>query len=323
MIRKSSTDDSGAETYELVRHAGSSDGFKLVESSGSTLPQSNRALPPKRLAGTRFKRSIVLVVIINLVLVIAFSLAIFFVGTGIPWIGLVNIANDDSCDLETASGSSIQSAFTINIRRQTHLSFPEAKAVDVIWDLCIGQGGRFLLGWISYKVFMDGLLPVMEKYAVSYALYASVAFEPISAMSIWNTLMALSKTKSWRTKAFLVWFCVSTIYVLAFPTLISAGSGYVTASNPGFVMKDGSVVTASSDTLTACFNLPQGALIGLENGTIVLGPPVNVVTDTWNGTGSAFKNDPITNEKIKGLSSELFYTLYTCKPTSWVKNKLA
>ena len=263
------------------------------------------------------------VVFINIVLIICFSLAIFFVFTGKPWVGVVTVANDDSCDLETASGSSMQSAFTINIRPKAHLTFLEAKAIDVIWDLCIGQGGRFLLGWISYKVFMDGLLRVMENHAISYALYASMAFEPISVMSIWNTSTALSKTKSWRTKAFLIWFCVSTIYVLAFPTLISAGSGYVSPSNPGFIMEDGSVVTSSSDTLTACVNLTEGALIGRENGTIVLGPAYHIITDGYKGLGSASNYVSFNSEKIKGSSTETFYTLYTCKPMLSVENEHA
>ncbi len=301
----------GVEAYELVQHTKSgSDGFSRIESSVSTVGQSARALPPKPLPRRRFKRSIVIVVVLLLALIVCFAFTFVVVGSGVPSGLGVSVGNDDTCDLETLNGNSVQSAFTINLRCSSHLTFAQAKAIDVTWDLFVGQGGRFFLGWISYKVFMDGLVRVMENSAVSHELYASIAFEPMCVMSIWNSLKALFMIKGWRSKAFLVWFCISTCYILAFSTLISAGSGYVTPSTAGFSMTDGSFLTASSDTLTRCFNLTDGALIGLSNGTIVPGPPSYVVAE-------AESTYPVNTDKLKSSSSELFYNLFTCKPILW------
>ena len=315
MTKRSGTGIGSVDAYELVEYREeSSDGFRLTDSSDSTCAQDTRALPPKTLHGYRTKRSIVINVIVLFVLIAGLILLLWLLKSAIPWDVSVSVSNDDSCDLETASGS-MQSAFTINLRCQSHLKFAEAKAVDVAWDLFVGQGGRFLMGWISYKVFMDGLLRVMEKSTVSYALYASMAFEPNSLMSIWNSIRALSMTKGWRSRALLIWFSISTIYVLAFSTLISAGSGYVTPSSAGFMMYDGSFVTAASDTLNACYNLTDGALIGHPNGTIVPGPPYRVLQDPQNA--------PPKYDKVKASSSELFYTLYTCEFISHGKNPLS
>jgi len=310
MARKFGIRFGGEEAYELVQHTKSgSHAFSRIESTASTLAQSARSLPAKSLTRRRIKRSITVVVIIILCLICCFAFSFFIVDNGVPSALGVTIGNDDTCDLETLTGSSVQSAFTINLRCPSRLTFAEAKAIDVIWDLFVGQGGRFFLGWISYKVFMDGLVRVMEKSAVPHELYASMAFEPMCVMSIWNSLKALFMTKGWRSKVFLAWFSISTLYVLAFSTLISAGSGYVTPSTAGFTMTDGSFVTASSESLIRCFNLTDGALIGLSNGTVVPGPPSHVVEEATIST-----TYPPNFDKLKTLSSELFYTLYTCKP---------
>lgn len=317
MARKFGLRFGGEEAYELVQHTRSgSHAFSRIESTASTLVQSARPLLAKSLTRRRIKRLITVVVITILFLIVCFAFLFFIAGAGVPSGEGVTIGNDDTCDLETLNGSSVQSAFTINFRTPSRLTFAEAKTIDVIWDLVVGQGGRFFLGWISYKVFMDGLVRVMEKSAVSYELYASMAFEPMCVMSIWSSLKALFMIKGWRSKVFLAWFSISTLYVLAFSTLISAGSGYVTPSTAGFTMTDGSFVTASSDSLTRCFDLTDGALIGLSNGTIVPGPPSHVVHEA-----TVISSDYSANyDRLKPVSSELFYTLYTCKRT-WIITK--
>ena len=303
-----------AETYKLVHNTKNySHEDSRIDPSLGTLAQSTRALPPRTLPRRRTKRAIAIVPSAVVVIMVGHILALKYLGNAIPYISDVSFSNDDSCDLETPSGSRMQSAFTINLRCPSKLSFAEAKAIDVVWDLFVGQGGRLFLAWISYKVFMDGLLRVMEKSAVSYTLYASFAFEPICVRSVWNSLRALSKIRGWRSKAFIVWFCVSTTYVLAFSTLISAGSGYVTPSTAGFIMTDGTFVTSSSDTLTNCFILTEGALIGRSNGTIVDGPPKNVVDNASYDASSRYRI-------LKSKSSELWYALYTCTSVFWVKN---
>lgn len=316
MARKFDFQFRGEEAYELVQHTkNGSDAFSRIDSTASTLAQSARHLPPKTLTKRPFKRMVALIVFILLCLIVCFAFLFLLAITGVPSTLSVSVGNDDTCDLATLTGNNVSSAFIINLRCPSRLTFAEAKAIDVIWDLVVGQGGRFFLGWISYKVFMDGLVRVMEKSAVSHELYASMAFEPMCVMSIWNSVKALSMTRGWRSKVFLAWFCISTFYVLAFSTLISAGSGYVTPSTAGFTMADGSFLTASSESLIQCFNLTDGALIGLPNGTIVPGPPNHVAEEAIDEARSS-SYYPLKFDKLKSVSSELFYNLYTCKPVA-------
>ena len=45
-----------------------------------------------------------------------------------------------SCDLIEPSDSKLENALS-----GQHISFAEAKMIDVVWDLLVGQGGRLLM----------------------------------------------------------------------------------------------------------------------------------------------------------------------------------
>ncbi|KAL8795150.1 MAG: hypothetical protein Q9195_002305 [Heterodermia aff. obscurata] len=177
-----------------------------------------------------------------------------------------------SCDLTVSSGSRLQNAFMINLRSAQQLSFPAAKLIDVIWDLVIGQGGRLLMAWAAYRVFMDALVTLMETTSVSYDVYSSLVFDTTSLLSTWKATKALIKSGSWRSRVFMFWFCLASFYILSFPTLMGAATGYVSPSTVGYNMDDGSFVTASSASLTSCVTLYDGDMIQEPNGTIYPGP---------------------------------------------------
>ncbi|KAL2047574.1 hypothetical protein N7G274_000615 [Stereocaulon virgatum] len=159
------------------------------------------------------------------------------------------------------------------MRGATHLTFTQAKAIDVMWQLFVGAGGRFVMAWVAYKIFMDGLTRQLERTSVSYRVYASMTFDTNSLFSVWYALTAVYYFRGWRSKIFLAWFCLSTVYILGFPTLISATAGYLTPSIAGFKWTDNTFFTSDSSHLTSCFDISGVALIGLQNGTIVQGPP--------------------------------------------------
>lgn len=129
---------------------------------------------------------------------------------------------------------------------------------------------------VAYKIFMDGLARLMEDSAVSYQLYASLTFSTTSLLSTGRAIKGVMYMKGWRGKVFLAWFATSSIYVLGFPTLISATAGYVKPSTAGFKMADSTFLTPASSALRSCYVVHDGALIGLQNGTVVQGPPVYV-----------------------------------------------
>ena len=132
------------------------------------------------------------------------------------------------------------------------------------------------MAWISYKVFMDGVIRLAEESPIPYEVYASLTFSTTSLYAVWSALKANIASQGWRMKAFIFWFIISTIYVLGFPILMGATAGYLTPSTAGFSMADGTFLQPDSLDLRSCYNVFAGALIGHSNGTIAEGPPVSV-----------------------------------------------
>ncbi len=266
------------------------DAFELLDQKihqRSTLDCTNNeppttpisTLPPKALSPrstTRIVRTAFWTGFVGIVLIIGLSILASLIYAFLPDTSSFVLNNPISCDLANERRSKVQTAFTINLRGATHLTFTQAKAIDVIWQLLGGAGGRFLMAWISYKVFMDGLTRLAERSPVSFDLYISLTFSTTSLYSAWYSLKAVISSKGWRNKWFLLWFFLSTLYVLGFPTLISATAGYLTPSTAGYNMLDGSFLQPSSPLLRSCYNVSGGALIGYANDTVAPGPPVSV-----------------------------------------------
>lgn len=116
-------------------------------------------------------------------------------------------------------------------------TFTEVKVIDIAWDLIVGRGGQILLAWVNYRVFNEWLVYHMEMHLTSYKMYAAVAFETTTM----GTLGVLGKEflafgkGTW--KRFFRWLAmlsmfISTLYVLSFPTLLAALTGYITTNEP-------------------------------------------------------------------------------------------
>lgn len=264
--------------YEALHHMQDN---RLSEQShtSSNFVKPTTRLPARTLPGRRYKYfGFGIVTLSTAIALTAFSLII----RNIPyWLPLRNLAltiydeSAISCDLEYGNNSWMEKAFSINLRSSMHFTFATAKGVDVMWDLFVGQGGRLLLAWISYIVFMDGLTRLLETSSVSYRLYATTVFHTTSLESTWSTFKAIFTGHGWRGRAFLAWFFVASIYVLGFPALMSAATGYVSPSTAGLRLPDQTFVSFTSREIVYCFSITNGALIGLmKNETLIFGPSI-------------------------------------------------
>ena len=233
-----------------------------------------KQLPPRRKKAWR--RSLVLWGIASAFFIICLSLLSSMIQTSRPRFRYAASAFESaSCDLTTTGGVTVENAFTIDVRGGARLSFTAAKAIDVIFQLCVGAGGRFLLGWIAYKSFMDGLTRLLETTPISFNLYADMTFTTASLNAVWQALKAVFRIRGVRGKFFLTWFIISTLYVLGFQTIISATAGYVQPSTARLQMPDGVLLEGQSSNLTSCFDVRDGDKIGLKVDASIPGPPVS------------------------------------------------
>ncbi|KAL8945805.1 MAG: hypothetical protein Q9222_007704 [Ikaeria aurantiellina] len=284
--------DSYLESYELIKRSQSSQStFQIPRRPVSfkshnedddddydSILKSTSKLPPKPLPGRPKYRPFITATLITISTIVPLAILMSCIKYMLPdmrWDGIK--LHGTSCDLvNTKNSSRMQSAFQINLRGAAQLTFAEAKLVDLVFDLVVGQGGRLLLGAVSYIVFMDALLRSMEITPVSWKLYASLVFSSNSLIATWHSTKAVFSTKGWRAKTYMIWCALAMVYVLAFPTLIESATGYVSPSSAGFNTNNGTVVTADSDHLLSCFDVFGGELIGLTNHTQAKGPPAHV-----------------------------------------------
>lgn len=253
---------------------------RLSEQShtSSNFVKPTTRLPARTLPGRRYKYlGFGIATLSTAITLIAFSLILHSIPYWLPPRESRLYIEDESansCDLDYGNNTKMEKAFTINLRSSTHFTFATAKGVDVMWDLFVGQGGRLLLAWISYIVFMDGLTRLLETSSVSYQLYATMVFHTTSLWSTWSTLKAVFTGHGWRGRAFLAWFFVASIYVLGFPALMSAATGYVSPSTAGLRMPDQTFLSSTSREIVNCFSIENGALFGMKNETLILGPSI-------------------------------------------------
>lgn len=118
-----------------------------------------------------------------------------------------------------------------------NMTFTQVKVIDIAWDLLVGRGGQMGLAWVNWVVFNEWLVFHLERWKTSYKMYSTITLQTTS----WTMLGVAAKEflcfgeRSWGR--FFRWLAmasmvISTLYVLAFPTLMAAMTGYTTTYEP-------------------------------------------------------------------------------------------
>jgi hypothetical protein len=91
----------------------------------------------------------------------------------------------------------------------------------------VGRGGQFLLAFISWRVFAKYLTICMEIEPITYQLFRTIFFEKDASLpSTWEIIKSFLWQRKLRSKTAMIFMVVTMIFILAFPTLASAMSGY-------------------------------------------------------------------------------------------------
>ncbi len=94
-----------------------------------------------------------------------------------------------------------------------------------------------MLAYVNYVVFNEWVMFHCERWRTSYKFFAAVAFETTSLTALGvlgKEFLAFGQMRWARFFRWLGVFCmaISTFYVLAFPTLMGAMTGYITTFEP-------------------------------------------------------------------------------------------
>lgn len=155
------------------------------------------------------------------------------------------------------------------------LTYTQAKAIDIIWDLVVGRGGQMLICFLVYPSMRKSLLTALERHPMHMPVVASLAFEHFSVVSWWTTTRELFRRWSWRLFGYL-WMIV---YLLAFGTVVSAMTGYQARMSPYYSEQNsGNLLAYSNVEGMNGVKIKDGHRVGLADGALA----VSIKSDpTW------------------------------------------
>ena len=122
---------------------------------------------------------------------------------------------------------------------------------------------------VSYKVITQALSRSMETTSVTYDTFIAITLQESSLSSLFKISRDYRSNRGARAKWEIVWITLSLAFILAFPTLISAMSGYSTNSQ-AFVRVDNSTLVPWTDFRLVRYVINDGHRIGLNASSQVL-----------------------------------------------------
>ncbi|KAJ3560864.1 hypothetical protein NPX13_g9159 [Xylaria arbuscula] len=107
------------------------------------------------------------------------------------------------------------------------LTFTEAKVIDTTWDILVGRVGQGILAYFSWHTFADYATISMETTPMTYSTFTILFTEKSPAFtSLCQLLVEVTRYRRLRSKRATAWVIMSMLFVLAWPTLIAAMTGY-------------------------------------------------------------------------------------------------
>ncbi|KAK5059893.1 hypothetical protein LTR84_009776 [Exophiala bonariae] len=125
------------------------------------------------------------------------------------------------------------------------LPFSTAKIIDVAWDVVVGRGGQGILVAICFLVYGKALVRSMESTSVSYGTYEAITLQSGSITGSLKLARDLFKNPTMRAKFLIFWIIISALFVLLFPTMASAMSGYAANIDAYIATDDGNMIPYS------------------------------------------------------------------------------
>ncbi|KAI1157971.1 hypothetical protein F5B18DRAFT_668615 [Nemania serpens] len=155
-------------------------------------------------------------------------------------------------------------------------TFTQVKVIDIAWDIIIGRGGQSILAYFSWRTFADYATVSMETTPMTYTTFTILFIEHgpsfTSACQSIRDFMLYRRLKSRLSTS---WVILSILFVLAWPTLAAAMSGYSPETGAYVTSIDGNFVPYNDIQLLA-YIIHDGERINLTapyHVTIGFKPP--------------------------------------------------
>jgi hypothetical protein len=118
----------------------------------------------------------------------------------------------------------------------------------------------------------------MESSAISYGTFEAITLRPDSWVALWNLNRDFLYNKGVRARCTAIWLITSMLFIVAFPSFISAMSGY-SANVEAFVRVENNMIQYS-DFRIVRYIVHDAWRIGLTGDQIVAVVPGDGTTDS-------------------------------------------
>ncbi|KAK1982860.1 hypothetical protein LZ30DRAFT_749030 [Colletotrichum cereale] len=114
-------------------------------------------------------------------------------------------------------------------------SFADAKAIDVAWDVVFGRGGQALLASISWRAFADYTAVSMQARPVTYQTFQAIFLQDQPGIySTFYLARDFARSRGLQSRVMMAIMVFVAVFILLFPTLGSAMTGY-SANNDAYI----------------------------------------------------------------------------------------
>ncbi|OTB15936.1 hypothetical protein K445DRAFT_22256 [Daldinia sp. EC12] len=193
-----------------------------------------------------------------------------------------------------------------------NFTFAEAKIIDISWDIVVGRGGQALMAFLSWNVFADYVTTSMEFAPVTFTVFSFIFLqdEPSFLLTL-GMIRAFIFNRGLKSKLAMVFMVLTMLFIIAWPTVASAMTGYTTTSQAFVPDTDKNYILLSYFKPLA-YVIDNGGRVGLDNTYI----PFLANGSEWgkaaNYTGGFIQDcnhmDPLLNTTAEVRSAIYKYT---------------
>ncbi|KAK3378805.1 hypothetical protein B0T24DRAFT_522841 [Lasiosphaeria ovina] len=145
------------------------------------------------------------------------------------------------------------------------LTFGQAKVVDVVWDISVGRLGQAIMAYFSWRVFADYVTTSIVDSPITYATFWIIyLYREPSLTSCFRLIRDFWRGHVLDSKCAMVFMLLTMFFLLSFPTLASAMTGYVMA-NRAYIRSTDLSLIRFPDLMPTAYLIHDGSRINLTD----------------------------------------------------------
>ncbi len=151
----------------------------------------------------------------------------------------------------------------------------------------MGRGLQGLLALIAYKVTTKSLTMSMEHQAIPMKTFEAITLQDSTLLAFYKQSRNFFSITSWRHQLRILWIILSTLFIVAFPTLVSAMTGYAPVTDAFLKGEDGQLVPMMHYR-SVIYIVHDADRVDLKSPLILTNvPPHNLTLCKWSRRSAA------------------------------------